>query len=178
MIRKLDVDELINVLRELDRELAEPIVIRAVGGFALAWHNVREEGLTADIDTITDDYPSSVVQAVERIGAKHGLDPWWLNNDAAADDAEYLTDSMGLRWELAECGFSHITLYVADLESLLNLKLSAVEDSALSGRARDLDDAVSLLKALGLSKEAFRERYAYLQDDMPNAYRLVSHAIW
>ena len=178
MIRKLNVDELIGVLQELDRELAEPIVIRAVGGFALAWRNVREEGLTADIDTITDDYPAAVEQAIGRIGAKHGLDPWWLNNDAAADDAEYLIDSMDLRWELVECGFSHISLYVADLESLLKLKLSAVEDSTLSGRVRDLDDTVHLLKALGLSKEAFRERYAYLQDDMPNAYRLVSHAIW
>lgn len=178
MIRELNVDELLDVLHELDEKLPEPIVIRAVGGFALAWHDIRKEGLTADVDTLTDDYPERINRVIAEVGRKHNLDPWWLNNDAAADDAEFLIESMGLRWEKADCGFKSITLYVADLESLLKLKLSAVEDSALSGRARDLDDTVRLLRALGYERTSFRRKFAYLQEDMPNAYRMISQAIW
>lgn len=178
MIRELNLDELLEVLHELDERLPETIVIRAVDGFALAWHDIREEGLTAGVDTLTDDYPERINRVIAEVGRKHDLDPWWLNNDAAADDAEFLIESMGLGWEETDCGFRNITLYVADLESLLKLKLSAVEDSALSGRARDLDDTVRLLRALSLNRATFRKKYAYLQEDLPNAYRMISQAIW
>lgn len=63
MIRELDVAQFMDVLRALDRKLGKTrIEIRAVGGFALAWRKVREKGLTADIDTITDDYPQTCKQ--------------------------------------------------------------------------------------------------------------------
>ncbi|MCI8367421.1 MAG: hypothetical protein HFJ66_07500 [Eggerthellaceae bacterium] len=178
MNRELDVDELIQLLRELDNTITTPIVVRAVGGFALAWHGVRVNGLTADIDSITDDYPVEVEDAIAKIGAKHGLGPWWLNNDAAADEPDFIIESMDLKWEPVDCGFVHISLFVGDLVSLLKLKLSAVEDSALSGRTRDLDDTIGILRALGLTKAEFKRKYSYLQDDMPNAFALVSRAIW
>lgn len=178
MNRELNVDELIQLLGELDKAIATPITVRAVGGFALAWHGVRANGLTADIDSITDDYPAEVASAIEKIGTKHGLSSWWLNNDAAADEADFLIESMGLEWEPVECGLEHISLFVGNLESLLKLKLSAVEDSVLSGRTRDLDDTIGILKALGFTKLEFKRKYSYLQDDMPHAYALVSRAIW
>ena len=178
MIRELDIGELISALKALDQVLPEPIVIRAVGGFALAWHGVREKGLTADIDTITDDYPDNVQNAIAAVGARYDLGPWWLNNDAAADDADFLIEAMDLQWESIDCNFEKIELYVADLESLLKLKLSAVEDSALSGRARDLDDTIRVLTTLGFGKDSFKRKYRYFQEDMPNAYRLITQAIW
>ena len=178
MSRELSVDELMEMLRELDNELDEPIVVRAAGGFALAWHKIRINGLTADIDSITDDYSRSAQSTIERVGRKHGLGPWWLNNDAAADEAEFLIESMGLEWEAVDCGLKNISLFVGDLPSLLKLKLSAVEDSALSGRTRDLDDTIGLIRGLGLTKADFKRKYTYLQEDMPNAYALVSRAIW
>lgn len=178
MIRELNAEELLGLIWELDDEIDEPIVIRAVGGFALAWRGVRTEGLTADIDSITDDYSPSVSDAIARIGNKHGLDQWWLNNDAAADDASFLIESMGLKWETVDIGFKNITLCVADLDSLLKLKLSAVEDSMLSGRTRDLDDAIHVLKALEFDKSLFKKKYAYLREDMPRAFELISKAAW
>lgn len=178
MIKEMNTDELLDLVKELDHEIDEPIVIRAVGGFALAWWGVRTEGLTADIDSITDDYSPHVRAAIAAVGKKHGLDQWWLNNDAAADDADFLIESMDLKWELGDVGFKNITLYIADLGSLLKLKLSAVEDSALSGRTRDLDDTIRLLVMLDFDKPTFKKRYSHLREDMPHAFELITRAIW
>lgn len=178
MIRELDVDEFTAMLKSLDSILQTDIEIRAVGGFALAWHEVRTRGLTADIDTITDDYPKEVSDAIAKVAADNDLDPWWINNDAAADDAEFLIESLGLTWESVDLDLKHISLYVADLDSLLTLKLAAVEDSALSGRTRDLDDTIRILKALGYTKESFKEKFAYLIEDKPNAFRMITGAVW
>ncbi len=178
MIRELSVSELLEALHRLDSLLDAHIEVRAVGGFALAWRHVREYGLTADIDTITNDYPKPVMRMIERVGEQFGLGKWWLNNDAAADDAEFLIESMDLRWELVDCGFDHIDLYICELESLLKLKLAALEDSALSGRVRDLDDAVATLVKMGTTKDRFRDEYSYLQYDQPYAYSMVMKAVW
>lgn len=177
-MRELSVPELLGALHRLDSLLDVCIEVRAVDGFALAWRHVRECGLTADIDTITDDYPESVTHAVERVGKQLGLGKWWLNNDAAADDAEFLIESMDLRWEFVSCGFEHIDLYICELESLLKLKLAALEDSALSGRVRDLDDAIAALVKMGVTKERFRSEYSYLQYDQPYAYSMILKAVW
>lgn len=178
MIRELSVPELIEALHRLDSLLDVHIEVRAVDGFALAWRHVREHGLTADIDTITDDYPKSVMRAIERVGEQLGLGRWWLNNDAAADDAEFLIESMDLRWELVDCGFERIDLYICELESLLRLKLAALEDSQLSGRVHDLDDAVATLVKMGVTKDRFRNEYSYLQYDRPYAYGMILKAVW
>ncbi|MCI8367156.1 MAG: hypothetical protein HFJ66_06090 [Eggerthellaceae bacterium] len=42
---------------------------------------------------------------------------------------------------------------------------------------RGLDGAVEPLEGLGLTKADFKRKYAYLQEDMPNADALVSRAI-
>lgn len=178
MIRELNTDELLSLIKELDEEIDEPIVIRAVGGFALAWRGVRTEGLTADIDSVTDDYSPSVSAAIAAVGERHGLDQWWLNNDAAADDADFLIESMGLKWETVEIGLKNITLCIADNDSLLMLKLSAIEDSALSGRTRDLDDAIRLLKTAGFDKPTFKKKFAYLCEELPYAFELIVRAVW
>lgn len=178
MIKEMNTDELLELVKELDCEIDEPIVIRAVGGFALAWWGVRTEGLTADIDSITDDYSPRVRAAIAAVGNKHGLDQWWLNNDAAADDADFLIESMDLKWELVDVELENITLCIADLGSLLKLKLSAVEDSALSGRTRDLDDTIRLLVMLGFDKPMFKKKHSHLREDMPHAFELITRTIW
>lgn len=179
MIRELNLQELLEVLKELDAKLGEhTIEIRAVGDFALSWRGVRNEGLTADIDTLTNDYPQAVRDIIAEVGVNNGLEPWWLNNDVAADDAAFIDEALDLRWDLVDAGLSKITLYIASLDSLLALKLSALEDSRLSGRAHDLDDAINILLALGHSKESFRKKFAYLQDTQPYAYKLITGALW
>ena len=179
MTHGFTIEEFIASLKDLDRELqGEHIIIRAVGGFALAWHHIRENGLTIDIDTVTDDYPDSVIAAIERVAVKRGLDKWWLNNDVAADDAEFLNESLALKWEIANLGFKNIVLYVADRESLLSLKLAALEDRWLSGRKHDLDDAIRLLIALGYTKNSFQQKMAYISLDQPHAYKAICSAVW
>ena len=179
MIKKLDLNQLMAALHELDGELdGKTVIVRAVGGFALAWHNVRSDGLTADVDSLTDDYSPDVQKAIAKVGERRGLDKWWLNNDVAADDAQWIIDSYGLSWELVDDGFSKIVLYVADLESLLTLKLVACEDGALSGRTHDLDDTIKLLIALDFTKEKFKRECSYMREEQPNAFRMICNAMW
>ena len=85
---------------------------------------------------------------------------------------------MGLKWETIEIGFKNITLCIADNDSLLMLKLSAIEDSALSGRTRDLDDAIRLLKTAGFDKPTFKKKFAYLREELPYAFELIVRAVW
>jgi len=179
VIKKLDLNQLMAALHELDGELdGKTVIVRAVGGFALAWHNVRSDGLTADVDSLTDDYSPDVQKAIAKVGERRGLDKWWLNNDVAADDAQWIIDSYGLSWELVDDGFSNIVLYVADLESLLTLKLVACEDGALSGRTHDLDDTIKLLIALDFTKEKFKRECSYMREEQPNAFRMICNAMW
>ena len=69
-------------------------------------------------------------------------------------------------------------LYVADLESLLTLKLVACEDGALSGRTHDLDDTIKLLIALDFTKEKFKRECSYMREEQPNAFRMICNAMW
>ena len=159
MIKKLDLNQLMAALHELDGELdGKTVIVRAVGGFALAWHNVRSDGLTADVDSLTDDYSPDVQKAIAK--------------------AQWIIDSYGLSWELVDDGFSNIVLYVADLESLLTLKLVACEDGALSGRTHDLDDTIKLLIALDFTKEKFKRECSYMREEQPNAFRMICNAMW
>lgn len=179
MNRGFTIEEFIAALKDLDKELqGEHIVICAVGGFALAWHHVRENGLTMDIDTVTEDYPDSVIAAIEKVAKKRSLDKWWLNNDVAADDAEFLSESLALKWEIVDVGLKNITLYVANQESLLVLKLAALEDGWISGRKHDLDDAIRLLIKLGYTKNTFQQKMSYVAMEQPHAYKAICSALW
>jgi hypothetical protein len=64
---------------ELDR-LGTSAEIVMVGGSWLLWHAHRSS--TRDVDTARR-IASEVVEAVDRVGARHDLSSVWLNDDAA-----------------------------------------------------------------------------------------------
>ena len=116
-------------------ENQHPIEIHAIGGFALAFRNIREDGLTRDIDTITPDYPPSLARLIVKVAELIGLEHDWLNNDAVGSidgltsrDAVMRHDAMlDARYEEVPLGFKKITLRVADLGTLMRSKLYAVD---------------------------------------------------
>lgn len=156
------LDILIDALRALDDLLVSegqpPIEIRAIGGFALAFRNIRQDGLTRDIDTITPDYPASHVKLISRVADSLGLEDDWLNNDAVATvdgltsrDAVMRHDAMlDAHYEEAPFDFKKIDLQVADLGTLMRSKLYAVDAISLGARgAKDAQDLEAILHKMG-----------------------------
>ena len=127
-----------------------PIDIRAIGGFALMYHNVRVSAVTADIDSVTSDYPSIVVDLVKEVATELDMVSDWLNNYNVLDNAvDAIAALLQPRWEKSEWHFDNINLYVADLEALLRSKLLAAEDDKITGRAQDYPDLLAICVALG-----------------------------
>lgn len=157
-----DLGGLLEALQELDRELAregfeDPIRVRAVGGFALLWHGLRQtDSYTVDIDSASDPYPYPVNEAIRQVGERLGLEPQWLNTDASGGSAD---EALEL-WDAAfvtdtDTGFALIDLQVADIPTLTRAKAIAVDTDAMSGRYRDWDDLLELLRRQGIS--SYRE---------------------
>lgn len=82
----LGLEDFTESLRALDAELDArgyqgELEIRALGGFALLAHGLRESGYTADIDTATPDLTPVERAAVLAVAKALDLPPDWLNND-------------------------------------------------------------------------------------------------
>lgn len=168
-------------LLALDAHLAElepgePVAVRAIGGYTIMSYGLRPadpaagvDGLTCDIDTLTPSYPAAVRGAIRAVGIELGLARDWLNNDvvgqyddgsAGPEAAEHLAGMVSAQWVPAELSsqLRHIDLQVADIPTLVRLKLAAVEDAALSGRNQDLPDVLSLLRADGVGSAGELDR--------------------
>lgn len=148
--------QFIHALSALDAELEglnlpEPIKVRAIGGFALLSHDIREDGYTVDIDTLTNDYDQRVRDAINRVASDLWLERDWINNQAAADSAEDAITAMDAAFVAADYGFDNIDLSIADIPTLTRAKAMAVDTDMLSGRTRDWDDLVSLIERQGIT---------------------------
>ena len=158
------LDELLSMLKDLDTWMVEHdkhIEIRAIGGFAVMCnartHNDEWDRLSSDIDTLTEDYPEDVLEAIDLIGVKFGsADPRnWLNNawnrtmkynDEFAFFAEWQDGSALVK-------LRNVDLKYCDLETIFFFKMRAVERNLNLGvhpRRKDVDD---ILYILGFFKE-------------------------
>jgi hypothetical protein len=154
----LDRDDLIDGLRELVAELHEaghPVGLRIIGGGALALRHF-DRRMTVDVDAVqvSPGEESEVVEAAERVAARHGWQLDWLNFKAAQLAPWWGRD---IRWE----SIHHddlVTIEVAPADALLAMKLKA-------GRpGRDTDDIRQLLALCGVESvqaadELFSEFY-------------------
>ena len=140
-----------DALRSLNEKLAAEkliIEIRAVGGYALLFNKLRNDGYTVDVDTLTADYPVRVKELIREVAVEKGLEEDWINNDAYS-----LHETMGIYNEiewLEDRSFSNIKLYVADLNSLLKLKARAIHYGGLVPRVTDKTDLLDILSAIGI----------------------------
>lgn len=157
---KKSVDQLDEALIALDAKLdeygvADPIQIRAIGGYALMKHNIRAEdrAFTVDIDTVTRDYQQAVIQAIQDVARERDLDPDWLNNyNVADDDPSTVTDLIGEDW--VDQDTSHlprVQMAIASVPMLTRAKIMAAADGAISGRTQDKPDLLALIEHQGIS---------------------------
>jgi len=138
----------------LDSELSGvqnlPVIIRAVGGFALLYHEIRLSGYTVDIDSVTEDFPQEVMKCIEKIANKFDFPTDWLNNYNVLDnDVEAIEMMIDPDWIQIYPDLQNIEIYVADLNTLLRSKLLASDSVQESGRLQDFPDLVTIFRKLG-----------------------------
>jgi len=153
MARKIDLAAFKESLALLDKKLAQAnisIEIKAIGGFAMLYHQIRKDGYTQDIDTVTPDYSSEVQTLIEEVGNELDIDANWLNNDNVLDnDVETAELILEPFWDRLDWGFTNIELYVADVETILRSKVIAAEDDDLSLRTQDFPDLIDIFESMG-----------------------------
>lgn len=155
-------------LRLLDHELSrlrleEPLKIRAIGGYALLKHGVREDdrALTADIDTVTRDYSAPVQEAIRAVSRRTGLDADWINNvNLGFSEPEDIEASYQAEWIPLDMGLKNIDLAIGSIPMLTRSKIIAADTAMLAGRLQDHPDLAALLRHQGITDVAqFRAKY-------------------
>jgi hypothetical protein len=148
-------DNLLNALLDLDEWLgARGIVLELeiIGSFALylrGVHHIR----TQDIDTIRD-LDDEIVAQIERIAAKKGLIPLWLN-----DNSVNLPKPQGFEERLTEKKIgTQILLKIASRWDLIQLKAAAYIDRG-NETPKDLID----LKALNPTLEEINAAIEFIR---------------
>ena len=143
----LDYDRLVGLLGEVGDELRSVGAngaVYVVGGSAMVLAGYTENRVTHDVDAHITEGHGHVVDAVRKVGRRHGLPGSWLNEQVTP----YLSrnDDSG-----ATLVFEHPNLVVtaASPARLLAMKLMA-------GRAQDIDDARALLRRTELHGDALR----------------------
>lgn len=181
--RKCTVEELDDALRLLDHELEhlrpdEPVQIRALGGYALLKHGVRESGrdITADVDTLTRDYDRAVREAIHTVAERLGLEHDWVNNDSvgADQDPAVIEAIYDAQWVPQDIGTRNVDMAIASIGTLTRAKIIAANDSTFSGRDQDEPDLMALLRVQGIeSFQEFEHVYPDPFDEHSTARRLV-----
>lgn len=174
-----DFDHALSLLdHELEGlELDEPIQIRAIGGYALLKHGIREDerALTVDIDTMTRDYSAAVQAAIETVAERTGLAKDWLNNDnLGGNDPDEVAAIYDAEWEPQDDGLKNIDMAIASVPTLTRAKIIAADTAQFSDRDQDGPDLVRLIEHQGIeSLAAYRAKYPDPFEEYPEAGELM-----
>lgn len=143
-----DFKSALETLNEKLRSEGITIEIRAIGGFAMLYNRLREGGYTMDVDTATQDMSENVMELIRKVAEEKGLDEDWINNDSyrLSEVTEIIDD---LEW-IVDKTYSNIDLYVAEITSLLLLKVRAIHYAGLVPRITDQTDLLDILAFLGI----------------------------
>jgi hypothetical protein len=179
-------DILLEALSELDNQLAEigysNLDIKIVGGFALIIQDIRDNGFTQDIDSMTKGFDPKVTTIIATIGKEMGIKLGWLNADMVLDDPEIIEQIVGKVNFTPYGNYRVLNVSVADLPSLLRLKIVAAGDNleVLDDTIefeRHFEDVTNLIKALKISSLYELRTIAPIIEDYPELQmRLFSSA--
>ncbi|MBQ9518668.1 MAG: hypothetical protein IJR59_02100, partial [Firmicutes bacterium] len=139
MLKNSSLADFENALRVLDSKLEKiginKIEVKAIGGFAMMYYGVRENGFTIDIDSLTEKYSDNVYCAIKETGIEVGIDDDWLNTDCSELDGFLGELSKEINWVESKYSFKHIDLKVADIFGLVRSKAKAINDGGLVPRS-------------------------------------------
>lgn len=163
-----------------DLELGGPVVLRAIGGFALMKYGIRAEdrAFTVDIDTVTPNFVPAVLDAIHEIAEELGLERDWINNHSVIEESSLdLVESMyQAQWipDIHHHDYACIDLQLATVPTLTRAKILAADAAEFSGRTQDLPDLFELLRFQGIGSYAeFASRYPDPYEECPNTHAAV-----
>lgn len=126
--------------------------IRCIGGFAMLYHNIRNNGITEDMDSLIK-IDEHVKKCIKIIAMKNNLPYDWINDEKNFTGMS----SDQFTWELTNINLPRIKVYVCSVEDLLVTKIGLAENhfngqEEHSERKYDIDyqDTVLILKRLGI----------------------------
>lgn len=158
--------------------VSEPVVIRAIGGFALMKYGIRAKAraFTVDIDTVTRAFSPQVSALIHEVAGELNLDRDWINNDNMidADDPELVESMYQARWVAdTRSSYRHIDLMIASVPTLTRAKIIAA-DTPQSGRTQDVPDLIELLMHQRITTiETFERIYPDTDIEYPEAHQAV-----
>lgn len=155
----------------LERRGMPPVELNCIGGFALMMHSMRNAQAFTDIDYVGKHLGPEFDQAVNEVGARHGLGKGWVNNDgmftgSSIEDFEVSTGKLHFDHAM---DVGNIRINVLQQPDLLRTKiisidtsLMAVSDGATANfdRSKDMSDIKNLMEKLGKSMDDVRTDYA------------------
>ena len=114
----------------------------------MLYNNLRSGGYIMDVDTATKDMTEEVQELIREVAEEKELDEDWINNDSYI--LPEVTDIIGkLEW-ITDNSYSNIMLYIANIQSLLLLKVRAVHFAGSVPRITDQTDVLDILAFLGI----------------------------
>ena len=154
MLREKELPVFLEALNSLDKKLkgmGKHIVIHAIGGFVMLYYGIKEHGFTIDIDTMTNAYDDSIINAIAEVSKEFDLEKDWLNNDCA--NLEGFMDELfpKIKWEKSSYEFENIELFIADQIGMIRVKAKAVHDGGLVPRKTDKKDLMLMLKKININ---------------------------
>lgn len=183
---KCSLDQLEQALEVLDHklemlemlDLASPVQIRAIGGFALMKYGIRaaDRAFTVDIDTVTEDFAPEVTAVIHEVAAELDLERDWINNDniIAGGDSALVASMYEARWIPDDTVYRCIEVNLASVPTLTRAKIIAADTAEFSGRAQDLPDLLALLRFGGIqSASQFESAYPDPYGEYPTAHEAV-----
>ena len=180
-MNKIELNDFYNALKTLDKKLEyckdqkKSMNIKAIGGFALLFHNIRKNGYTADIDTVTIDYNENIINLIEETAKEYDFPLDWINNyNVLENDIKTIEEMIDPIWEREDIGLKNINLWIGDIETLMNSKIIAVEDTEISGRVQDLPDLIDILKHLKIdSVKKLNSKYPGILIKHPSIFKTL-----
>lgn len=179
MEKNSNLDLFEQALRMLDDRLATAnlsIEVRAIGGFAMLYYGIRDNGVTIDIDSLTYAYNEDVLKYVSEVGRALNIEEDWLNTDCASLQGFIKKLGKQINWVDAGYSFVAIDFKIADLYGLLRSKAKAIEDGGLVPRKTDKNDCVHILCHLGVNNIknlTKNENLVFIREEYPRCYKFL-----
>lgn len=150
--------------------------IRAIGGFAMMYHGLRDNGYTIDIDSLTYEFDLTVSKLIEEVGEELGLEDDWLNTDCAMLEGFMNELAQEITWRDSKYVFKNIVLKVPDILGLIRSKAKAIHDGGLVPRSTDKKDLIDLLKSIEVSsidEINFNEELIFIKCQYDRCYKYL-----
>ncbi len=132
------MDELIdNEINSGNDEYKEtdPLIVKAIGGFALLYHELRLSAVTADVDS-TVMIPNCYKTMIKKTAKQLDMPEDWLNDHSQSGIA-----AIDGKWDLISWNLKHIQIYVLNTRELMIDKCGWAEKNLSGSMLTDRDEA-------------------------------------